>query len=60
MKKYLDLIKVDQHCNWHVPNRKMLGLSIEQFGEFERQRLQEFNEFNKKGKYYYHYKGEEK
>lgn len=60
MKKYLDLIRIDQHCNWHVPNREILGLSIMEFAEFERQRLAEFNEFNKKGKYYYHYKGEEK
>lgn len=55
----LSLIKVDEHGNWFVPNRKNLNMTISEFIEFERKRILEFeNEQIKNTKYKYHFMGE--
>lgn len=56
IKAALEQIKIDKNCNWFVPNRKMLNMTIEEFIEFERERLKEFeDEQIRRTKYKHHY-----
>lgn len=56
IKKALKMIKIYQNGNWYVPNRKALNMSMEDFIEFERQRIMEFfNEQKRETKYKWHY-----
>ena len=58
IKEALEQIKLDKHCNWFVPNRKMLNMTMEEFIEFERARIMEFrNEQTINSKYREHYNG---
>lgn len=58
IKKALEMIKIDQNGNWYVPNRKRLNMSMEEFIEFERQRIMEFFDEQKRDtKYKWHYAG---
>ncbi len=50
--------KIQDQGNWFVPNRKMLNMSMSEFIEFERARIEEFNNDDiKNTKYKFHYKG---
>lgn len=53
IKEGLDMIKINDDTTWYVPNRKALKMSILEFAEFERARLNETNQDNPK--YYNHY-----
>ena len=56
IKYALEQIKVDEQGNWFVPNRKMLNMTMEEFIEFERARLKEFeDEQIRATKYKHHY-----
>lgn len=56
IKKALDLIEIRKNGTWIVPNRKSLNMTIEEFVEFERARLNETDAFNPK--YFNHYANE--
>ncbi len=59
IQEALNLIKIDDQGNWFVPNRKMLKMSISEFIEFERARIEEFNNDDiKNTKYKFHFQGE--
>lgn len=52
----LKQIKCNSDMSWFVPNREMLNMSLEEFIEFERARILEFdNEEIKNTKYKSHY-----
>lgn len=53
IKKALDLIEIRKDGTWIVPNRKSLNITIEEFVEFERARLNETGPNNPK--YFNHY-----
>lgn len=58
IKEALKKIKIDKNGNWYVPNRKMLNMTMEEFIEFERARIKEFeDEQIRENKYRYHYDG---
>ena len=59
IQEALNLIKIDDQGNWFVPNRKMLNMSMSEFIEFERARIEEFNNDDiKNTKYKFHFQGE--
>lgn len=56
IKKALDTIKVQEDGKWFVPNRKMLKMSFDEFIDFEKNRLAEFeNTIILQEKYWAHY-----
>lgn len=58
IKNALKKIKIDDQGIWHVPNRKELNMSFDEFIEFERQRILEFYDEQKRStKYKFHYYG---
>lgn len=56
IRKALEKIYIFPCGHWYVPNRKELNMSVKEFIEFERYRLNEFsNDKIKMEKYKYHY-----
>ena len=59
IQEALNLIKIDDQGNWFFPNRKMLNMSMSKFIEFERARIEEFNNDDIiNTKYKFHFQGE--
>lgn len=56
IKDALSQIKVQENCVWYVPNRESLNMDFNEFIEFERQRILEFQDDDIiRTKYKYHY-----